>query len=131
MAIKGTARPIHYQCILNEGEWISSELQSFIFEHSYHYVRSTTPVSLHPAVYYAHLAADRSRAHLNDSPVSSGKKESKADQQSSTGSSSRNVEIAPLMPIQNARGLKVKLHLFFLTAFNSMLTTSQDVMWYI
>ncbi|KAH7394184.1 Piwi domain-containing protein [Phaeosphaeria sp. MPI-PUGE-AT-0046c] len=112
VAIKGTARPIHYQCILNEGEWQSAELQSFIFEHSYHYVRSTTPVSLHPAVYYAHLAADRSRAHLNDSPVSSGKKESKADQQSSTGSSSKNVEIAPLMAIQNARGLK-------------------DVMWYI
>ncbi|KAF2031818.1 Piwi-domain-containing protein [Setomelanomma holmii] len=112
VAIKGTARPIHYQCILNEGEWLAPELQSFIFEHSYHYVRSTTPVSLHPAVYYAHLAADRSRAHQNDNPVSSGKKESKADQQSSTGSSSRNVEIAPLMAIQNARGLK-------------------DVMWYI
>ncbi|KAI4955490.1 hypothetical protein J4E91_001351 [Alternaria rosae] len=112
VAIKGTARPIHYQCILNEGEWLSAELQQFIFEHSYHYVRSTTPVSLHPAVYYAHLAADRSRAHLNDNPVSSGKKESKADQQSSTGSSKQNVEIAPLMPMQNARGLK-------------------DVMWYI
>jgi eukaryotic translation initiation factor 2C len=112
VAIKGTARPIHYQCILNEGEWLATELQSFIFEHSYHYVRSTTPVSLHPAVYYAHLAADRARAHLNDNPVSSGKKESKADQRSSTGSSSKNVEIAPLMAMQNARGLK-------------------DVMWYI
>jgi eukaryotic translation initiation factor 2C len=111
VAIKGTARPIHYQCILNEGEWLAPELQSFIFEHSYHYVRSTTPVSLHPAVYYAHLAADRSRAHLNDSPVSSGKKESKADQQSSTGSSSKNVEIAPLMAMQNARGLKVSFPL--------------------
>ncbi|KAF1843981.1 eukaryotic translation initiation factor 2C 2 [Cucurbitaria berberidis CBS 394.84] len=107
VAIKGTARPIHYQCILNEGEWASAELQQFIFEHSYQYVRSTTPVSLHPAVYYAHLAADRARAHLNDNPVSSGKKESKADQQSSTGSSSKqNVEIAPLMAMQNARGLK-------------------------
>ncbi|KAF1920317.1 ribonuclease H-like domain-containing protein [Ampelomyces quisqualis] len=106
VAIKGTARPIHYQCILNEGEWMAAELQSFIFEHSYHYMRSTTPVSLHPAVYYAHLAADRARAHLNENPVSSGKKESKADQQSSTGSSSKNVEIAPLMAIQNARGLK-------------------------
>ncbi|RAR14259.1 Piwi-domain-containing protein [Stemphylium lycopersici] len=113
VAIKGTARPIHYQCILNEGEWLSAELQQFIFEHSYHYVRSTTPVSLHPAVYYAHLAADRSRAHLNDNPVSSGKKESKAaEQQSSTGSSKQNIDIAPLMPMQNARGLK-------------------DVMWYI
>ncbi|CAO2656388.1 Nn.00g051910.m01.CDS01 [Neocucurbitaria sp. VM-36] len=106
VAIKGTARPIHYQCILNEGEWLAAELQQFIFEHSYQYMRSTTPVSLHPAVYYAHLAADRSRAHQNDNPVSSGKKESKADQESSTGSSSKNVEIAPLMAMQNARGLK-------------------------
>ncbi|KAF1946406.1 Piwi-domain-containing protein [Clathrospora elynae] len=106
VAIKGTARPIHYQCILNEGEWLSAELQQFIFEHSYQYVRSTTPVSLHPAVYYAHLAADRSRAHLNENPVSSGKKESKAEPQSSTGSSKKNVEIAPLMPMMNARGLK-------------------------
>jgi eukaryotic translation initiation factor 2C len=58
------------------------------------------------------LAADRSRAHLNDNPVSSGKKESKVDQQSFTGSSKQNFEIAPLMEMQNARGLK-------------------DVMWYI
>jgi eukaryotic translation initiation factor 2C len=116
VAIKGTARPIHYQCILNEGEWLAPELQSFIFEHSYQYVRSTTPVSLHPAVYYAHLAADRSRAHLNDSPVSSGKKETKAEAQSTTGSSNKNVEIAPLLAIQNARGLKVS---FFC---NSILT---------
>lgn len=107
VAIKGTARPIHYQCILNEGKWDAAELQQFIFEHSYQYVRSTTPVSLHPAVYYAHLAADRSRAHLSDSPVSSGKKEQKAaDQKSSTGSSKKDVEIAPLQAISNVMGLK-------------------------
>jgi eukaryotic translation initiation factor 2C len=101
------------QCILNEGEWLAPELQSFIFEHSYQSVRSTTPVSLHPAVYYAHLAADRARAHINDSPVSSGKKETKADQQSSTGSSFKSgVEVAPLMAMLGVRGLK-------------------DVMWYI
>jgi eukaryotic translation initiation factor 2C len=106
-SVKGTARPIHYQCILNEGEWLSTELQSFIFEHSYQYVRSTTPVSLHPAVYYAHLAADRSRAHLSDSPVSSGKKETKAaDARSSTGSSKRDVEVGPLQAISNVMGLK-------------------------
>ena len=105
-AIKGTARPIHYQCILNEGEWVSTELQSFIFEHSYQYVRSTTPVSLHPAVYYAHLAADRSRAHLNENPVSSGKKEAKAEQQSSTGSSGNRVEVSPLLEMNNSIGLR-------------------------
>ncbi len=107
VAIKGTARPIHYQCILNEGQWMAAELQSFIFEHSYQYVRSTTPVSLHPAVYYAHLAADRARAHTTESPVSSGKKESKPEKekQSSTGSSS-DAAIPPLMAMPNVRGLK-------------------------
>ncbi|KAL6707418.1 Protein argonaute [Coniothyrium glycines] len=112
VAIKGTARPIHYQCILNEGNWKAMELQQFIFEHSYQYVRSTTPVSLHPAVYYAHLAADRARAHLSDSPVSSGKKDTTVEEQSSAGSSYREVKTAPLMPMPNVRGLK-------------------DVMWYI
>jgi eukaryotic translation initiation factor 2C len=108
---------------------LAPELQSFIFEHSYHYVRSTTPVSLHPAVYYAHLAADRARAHLNDNPVSSGKKESKADQQSSTGSSNKHVEIAPLMAMQNvSRAAPL--------SSNDKLTMNkvrglQDVMWYI
>jgi eukaryotic translation initiation factor 2C len=50
------------------------------------------------------------------SPVSSGKKEAKAaaaEQESSTGTTKkRHVEVAPLLAIQNARGLK-------------------DVMWYI
>jgi eukaryotic translation initiation factor 2C len=107
VAIKGTARPIHYQCILNEAQWKADELQQFIFEHSYHYVRSTTPVSLHPAVYYAHLAADRSRAHVTDSPVSSGKKQAKGnDERSSTGSSKKQVEVPPLMALSNVQGLK-------------------------
>jgi eukaryotic translation initiation factor 2C len=107
VAIKGTARPIHYQCILNEGKWHPAELQQFLFEHSYQYVRSTTPVSLHPAVYYAHLAADRSRAHQNESPVSSGKKEQKAaEKQSSTGSTGKSVEVRPLIPLNPQQMLK-------------------------
>ncbi|KAF2470296.1 eukaryotic translation initiation factor 2C 2 [Lindgomyces ingoldianus] len=107
-AIKGTARPIHYQVILNEAEWGGMELQQFIFEHSFQYIRSTTPVSLHPAVYYAHLAADRSRAHENVTPVSSGKKEAKAEQkpESSSGSSKNKVEIQPLLALSNAQGLR-------------------------
>ncbi|KAF3005095.1 hypothetical protein E8E13_009910 [Curvularia kusanoi] len=109
VAIKGTARPIHYHCIMNEGQWQAAELQQFVFEHSYQYARSTTPVSLHPAVYYAHIAADRARAHVTDAPVSSGKKESKPapPPTSETGSSNkRGAEVPPLMKIQNARGLK-------------------------
>ena len=111
VAIKGTARPIHYHCILNEGKWQAAELQQFIFEHSYQYVRSTTPVSLHPAVYYAHIAADRARGHISASPVSSGKKEPQAEKKkqkptTDTGSTKMKPDVAPLMPMQNSRGLK-------------------------
>ncbi|KAF2747569.1 Piwi-domain-containing protein [Sporormia fimetaria CBS 119925] len=106
VAIKGTARPIHYQCILNEGMYKQDELQQLLFEHSYQYVRSTSPVSLHPAVYYAHLAADRCRAHTNENPVSSGKKEAKAEKKSTTGSSNRSVEVRPLMEMAKVQGLK-------------------------
>ncbi|PVH96601.1 Piwi-domain-containing protein [Periconia macrospinosa] len=114
VAIKGTARPIHYHCILNEGDWSAPEIEQFIFEHAYSYVRSTTPVSMHPAVYYAHLAADRARAHLNENPVSSGKKESKAkeEKKSSTGSTGkRDVNIPPLIKMGT--------------------TAIKEVMWYI
>ncbi|KAH7138259.1 Piwi domain-containing protein [Dendryphion nanum] len=106
-AIKGTARPIHYHVILNEGQWKPAELQSFIFEHSFQYVRSTTPVSLHPAVYYAHLAADRGRAHSNVDVVSSGKKESKAEKPSSTGTSKAKwVEVRPLTPMLKTQNIQ-------------------------
>lgn len=46
-------------------------LQKMINEHCYQYMRSTTPVSLYPAVYYAHLASNRARAHENK-PASDG-----------------------------------------------------------
>ena len=105
VAIKGTARPIHYHCILNDGKWQAAELQHFIFEHSYQYMRSTTPVSLHPAVYYAHLAAERARAHISGVPISSGKKETKAREQTEK-SSDLDVEAAPLQALLNVMGIR-------------------------
>ncbi|OCK86160.1 Piwi-domain-containing protein [Lepidopterella palustris CBS 459.81] len=110
-AIKGTARPIHYQVILNEGKWGGEELQQFLLEHSFQYARSTTPVSLFPAVYYAHLAADRARAHENAAPVSSGKKESRLDRRKSETSSSDKPpsEILPLIPMAPAGGINTTM----------------------
>lgn len=67
-AIKGTARPVHYHVLRDQMNMPVEQLQSLIYEHSYQYVRSTTPVSMFPAVYYAHLAAGRALAHL-DLPV--------------------------------------------------------------
>ncbi|EGX96643.1 eukaryotic translation initiation factor 2C 2 [Cordyceps militaris CM01] len=65
VAIQGTARPVHYNVIMDEAKMPANELQKMIYHQSYSYARSTTPVSLHPAVYYAHLAGDRARAHEN------------------------------------------------------------------
>ncbi|KAI1439754.1 Piwi-domain-containing protein [Annulohypoxylon stygium] len=63
VAIQGTARPVHYQVILDEAKLKSNELMMMIYQQCYQYCRSTTPVSLHPAVYYAHLASNRARCH--------------------------------------------------------------------
>ena len=76
-AIKGTARPIHYHVIHNETQISPSNLQQVIYEHSYQYIRSTTPVSMFPAVYYAHLASNRAKTHEDPAPPTSSSKEKK------------------------------------------------------
>ncbi|KAK3689869.1 Piwi domain-containing protein [Podospora appendiculata] len=63
VAIQGTARPVHYNVIHDEIGYKPEDLQKMIYHQCYQYCRSTTPVSLHPAVYYAHLAGARARAH--------------------------------------------------------------------
>lgn len=65
VAIQGTARPVHYHVIHDEIKYPIDKLQAMIYQQCYQYVRSTTPVSIHPAIYYAHLASARSRAHEN------------------------------------------------------------------
>ncbi|KAK1779618.1 LOW QUALITY PROTEIN: Piwi domain-containing protein [Copromyces sp. CBS 386.78] len=59
-ALQGTARPVHYHVLMDE---IKAPLQKMIYHQCYTFCRSTTPISLHPAVYYAHLAGARGRAH--------------------------------------------------------------------
>ena len=62
-AIKGTARPMHYHVLMNEAGMSNEELQTLIYEQCYQYVRATTPISQHPAIYYAHIAAGRAVSH--------------------------------------------------------------------
>lgn len=62
-AIKGTARPMHYHVLLNEANMTNEEIQTLLYEHSYQYARATTPVSQHPAIYYAHIASNRAVFH--------------------------------------------------------------------
>lgn len=91
-AIKGTARPVHYYVVLDEAKMGVEELQNMLYEASYQYVRSTTPVSLHPAIYYAHLAAARANSHINQPSVSSG-----PESKSKTDTTARDAEAAPLL----------------------------------
>jgi len=62
-AIKGTARPMHYHVLLNEANMSNEDIQTLIYEHCYQYIRATTPVSQHPAIYYAHIASNRAVPH--------------------------------------------------------------------
>lgn len=45
-AIQGTARPVHYQVILDEAKVPVNDFQRMVYQHCYQYMRSTTPVSL-------------------------------------------------------------------------------------
>ncbi|KAE8152713.1 Piwi domain-containing protein [Aspergillus avenaceus] len=71
IALQGTARPVHYHVILDQIGHKPHELENMIYDHCYQYIRSTTSVSLFPAIYYAHLIAARARHH-EDVPASSG-----------------------------------------------------------
>ena len=65
-AIQGTARPTHYHVLYDEYGVPTDLLQKLVYEHCYQYQRATSPVSIFPAVYYAHLAAARAVSHIND-----------------------------------------------------------------
>ncbi|KAH7395607.1 eukaryotic translation initiation factor-like protein 2C 2 [Cadophora sp. MPI-SDFR-AT-0126] len=112
-AIQGTARPVHYHVLKDEANVPVNEFQKMIYHFSYQYMRSTTPVSLFPAIYYAHLASNRARAHesapASDGPRGGQKFEERRaeaarqgtnDGTSQTGSSKPS-EAAPLLPIGN------------------------------
>ncbi|KAJ5293934.1 hypothetical protein N7508_008755 [Penicillium antarcticum] len=72
IALQGTARPVYYHVLLNEIDGLGpNDLASMINDHCHQYIRSTTSVSIHPAIYYAHLISVRARHH-EDVPVSAG-----------------------------------------------------------
>lgn len=105
VAIQGTARPVHYHVILDEMNMPVNDIQKMIYQQCYSYARSTTPVSLHPAVYYAHLASNRARAHENiatSEGFRSGPKGHEVARESvarglSTGGLDRGSEAPPLL----------------------------------
>ena len=60
-AIQGTSRPIHYYVIQDENNFASQDLQKIIYNMCYNYALCSRAVSIPPAVYYAHKAANHMR----------------------------------------------------------------------
>lgn len=98
-AIQGTARPTHYHILMDEANVSPDEFQKLLYEHSYQYQRATTPVSLFPAVYYAHIASNRARAH-EDIAESQRRERDLGDPSKSTSKEKLSAEhVKPLMLI--------------------------------
>ncbi|KAL8771701.1 MAG: hypothetical protein Q9209_002892 [Squamulea sp. 1 TL-2023] len=102
-ALKGTARPTHYHMLLDEANVPVDAFQKMLYEHSYQYMRSTTPVSLFPAVYYAHLASNRARAH--EDIAEPDRRVRDAGDPSNSNSGRPAEEAAPLLPMIPRDGL--------------------------
>lgn len=76
-----------------------------LYEQVYTYVRATTPVSIHPAIYYAHLAGSRARQHENiatsEGAITGGKGHQAAQISLAKGASvsSQSGDAPPLLPL--------------------------------
>ena len=105
-AIKGTARPMHYHVLLNEAKMPNEELQTLIYEQCYQYIKSSTPISQHPAIYYAHIVSNRAIPH---DPSWSGSSDATPSSAPGTGSQGDRTDTSPnsatefakLMPMPN------------------------------
>ena len=107
IALQGTARPVHYTIIHDESKHSPNVIQNMIYEHCYQYMRSTTSVSLFPAVYYAHLASNRAKAHENI-PSSEGPQGGPGFKQNQPSAQSdvSESEVRPLMPMFPVNGIQ-------------------------
>ena len=106
IALQGTSRPVHYTILHDETAHKPEHIQNMIYEHCYQYMRSTTSVSLHPAVYYAHLASNRARAH-EDIESSQGPQGGAGFKQNTRSSDSPpDSEAKPLLKMFNANGIE-------------------------
>lgn len=127
VAIQGTARPVHYHVLHDEIQYPVDKLQAMIYQQCYQYIRSTTPVSIHPAIYYAHLAAARARAHED---IAASKKDpdvrvlnlqNRPEPPTEESSMGVKEEAKPLMKIGGDEGLAQQMNIDFF----------KQTMWYI
>jgi eukaryotic translation initiation factor 2C len=111
IALQGTSRPVHYTVLYDDANLPPNLVQNMLYEHCYQYMRSTTSVSLHPAVYYAHLASNRAKAH-EDVAASQGPQAGpgfKANQQGRGSSNPEESETKPLIPMFTQYGIQFKM----------------------
>jgi eukaryotic translation initiation factor 2C len=106
IALQGTSRPVHYTILSDEANHTPNAIQNMIYEHCYQYMRSTTSVSLHPAVYYAHLASNRAKAHINIAASEGPQGGPGFKQNAPPSSDAPSSEAAPLIGMANNTGIQ-------------------------
>lgn len=115
IALQGTSRPVHYTVLVDEANHSPAALQNMVYEHCYQYMRSTTSVSLHPAVYYAHLASNRAKAHENI-PASAGLQGGAGFKQNQSNSSDtpRSSDAPKLLDMANASNPAIRFSMWYI-----------------
>lgn len=114
-ALKGTARPVHYYVLMNETTLGNDFIHTLVYEHAYQYARATTPVSIHPAIYYAHLAAARAVFHdpkwngASDVAPGTTNKQSGSQGQSGGSSGAPPPEFPKLLDMPNQGAIKTSM----------------------
>ncbi|KAK2585444.1 hypothetical protein KPH14_010107 [Odynerus spinipes] len=68
-SIQGTARPTKYKCICNECNMTEDEIEELTYYLCHMFSRCTRSVSYPAPTYYAHLAAFRARALIQNVPI--------------------------------------------------------------
>ncbi|KKY15039.1 putative eukaryotic translation initiation factor 2c [Phaeomoniella chlamydospora] len=118
-ALQGTSRPVKYTVLRDDAKHSPNHLQNLIYDQCYQYIRSTTSVSLHPAVYYAHLASKRAKAH-EDTPDASGPTGGPGHKMAAPSSSegtAGSTEVPMLKPLcvrnQQGRYTGIEKHMWF------------------
>ena len=110
IALQGTSRPVHYAIILDEIGHDDCRIQNMVYEHCYQYMRSTTSVSLFPAVYYAHLASNRAKSH-EDIASSEGPQQGPGYKQNTKVSPDEKpaTEVPPLMKMGQGSSIEFSM----------------------
>ncbi|XP_047351672.1 protein argonaute-2 isoform X2 [Vespa velutina] len=68
-SIQGTARPTKYKCVFNELNMTEDQIEELTYYLCHMFARCTRSISYPAPTYYAHLAAFRARAFIQNVPI--------------------------------------------------------------